>query len=144
MGSPTDAKVALPKLAPSSSSSNAGTVSGTAKKATAKSMAGGEGEEESEKKKKMMDAEKELMRAKEDAIIENAEVVSYKLLMKVAKKAGMKDVVPVLKQSMQEEVAMANFIAASSPMMLSLLWPELEESSPAQAAAKAKKQVMAS
>lgn len=146
-GSPTDSKAALPKLAPSS---DAETVSErVAKKAAARSTAGGEGEKKrsGEKKMMMMDAEKELMRAKEDAIIENAEVVSYKMLMEVAKKAGMKDVVPVLKQSMQEEVAMANFIAASSPMMLSLLWPELEEEfSPAQAAAKAKKnqQVMAS
>ena len=70
-------------------------------------------------------AEQELVKTKEDAIIENAEVTSYKMLMQIAEKAGLQDVVPALQESLQEEVAMVNFISASAPLVLTKLWPEL-------------------
>jgi len=74
----------------------------------------------------MTPADRELLRTKEDAIIENAEIVSYKMLMEMAEKAGLKDAIPALQASLQEEVAMANFISGSAPLVLTLLWPKLE------------------
>jgi ferritin-like metal-binding protein YciE len=70
-------------------------------------------------------AEQELVRTKEDAIIENAEVTSYKMLMQMAEKAGLKEIVPALQESLQEEVAMVNFISANAPLVLTKLWQEL-------------------
>ncbi len=113
-GSPTIAKASLPIVKPAT----ADTITGMVKE-TAKSIA-------SEESRQTLDAEKELIRTKEDAIIENAEIVSYKLLMEMADKAGLKDASAKLQQSLQEEVAMANFIVGSAPLVLSLLWPKLE------------------
>ena len=73
--------------------------------------------------------EKELLRAKEDEIIENAEIVSYKTLIQVAEKLNVQDAIPILKQNLQEEEAMAAWIMANVPMMLSHLWPYIESSS---------------
>ncbi|HZT35636.1 MAG TPA: DUF892 family protein, partial [Nitrososphaera sp.] len=70
-------------------------------------------------------AEQELVRTKEDAIIENAAVTSYKMLMQIAEKAGLQEVVPALQESLEEEVAMVNFISTSTPLVLTKLWPEL-------------------
>jgi ferritin-like metal-binding protein YciE len=67
-GSPTGAKASLPKLAPMTMD----TISNTVKEA-AKSIT-------SEEDRKVMDPEKELIRTKEDAIIENAEIVSTRCL----------------------------------------------------------------
>ncbi|MEM3094870.1 MAG: DUF892 family protein [Nitrososphaera sp.] len=113
-GSPTTANASLPSIKPAT----ADTITGMVKE-TAKSVA-------SEESRQTLDAEKELMRIKEDAIIENAEIVSYKLLMEMTDKAGLKDASAKLQQSLQEEVAMANFIACNAPLILSLLWPKLE------------------
>jgi ferritin-like metal-binding protein YciE len=83
-GSPIGAKASLPKLAPMTMD----TISNTVKEA-AKSIT-------SEEDRKVMDAEKELIRTKEDAIIENAEIVSYKMLVEIAGKAGLSEAVPAL------------------------------------------------
>lgn len=117
-GSPTTAKASLPTIKPATMD----TISGMVKE-TAKSIA-------SEESRQTLDAEKELIRTKEDAIIENAEIVSYKMLMDMTDKAGLKDASAKLQQSLQEEVAMANFIAGNAPVLLSMLWPKLE--APAQ------------
>jgi ferritin-like metal-binding protein YciE len=113
-GSPTTMKASLPKLMPM----NMDTITNTVKQA-AKSIT-------SPENKEMMDVEKELVQTKEDAIIENAEIVSYKMLMEMAEKAGMKDAMPMLKQSLQEETAMVNFIMGNAPLLLGLVWPKLE------------------
>jgi ferritin-like metal-binding protein YciE len=112
-GSPTSMKASLPKIMPMSGD----TISNTVKEA-AKSIV-------SDESRDSMGAEKELIRTKEDAIIENAEVVSYKMLMEMAEKAGMKEAVPILKQSLQEETAMVNFIMGNAPLLLNLMWPKL-------------------
>lgn len=117
-GSPTTAKASLPTIKPATMD----TISGMVKE-TARSIA-------SEESRQTLDAEKELIRTKEDAIIENAEIVSYKMLMEMTDKAGLKDASAKLQQSLQEEVAMANFIAGNAPVLLSMLWPKLE--APAQ------------
>lgn len=66
-GSPTTAKAALPKMVPMDMDTLSNTV-----KETAKSLV-------SSKSKDRVDAEYELMQTKQDAIIENAEIVTYKL-----------------------------------------------------------------
>jgi ferritin-like metal-binding protein YciE len=112
-GSPTSAKAALPKMLPT----DLDTISNTVKE-TAKSLV-------SSKSKDRVDAEHELIQTKQDAIIENAEIVSYKMLMEISQKAGLLDVLPLLQQSLLEETAMENFIVSTTPMALTMLWPEL-------------------
>lgn len=112
-GKPTGAKAMLPKMIPM----DMDTISNTVKEA-AKSITSSES-------KDAMDAEKELMLTKQDAIIESAEVVSYKMLIEIAEKAGLKEVVPELSKSLQEETAMVNFIMGNAPMALSLLLPKV-------------------
>jgi ferritin-like metal-binding protein YciE len=112
-GSPTDTKAVLPKVMPVTMDTISNKVKETAKSIT------------DDGAKETMDAEKELLRTKEDAIIESSEVISYKMLMEIAEKAGLKDAIPVLNQSLKEETAMVNFIMGNAPMMLRLIWPKL-------------------
>ena len=116
-GSPTNAKAALPKMLPT----DMDTVSNTVKE-TAKSLV-------SSKSKDRVDAEHELIQTKQDAIIENAEIVSYKMLMEISQKVGLLEALPLLQQSLLEETAMENFIVSSTPMALTMLWPELMKGS---------------
>jgi ferritin-like metal-binding protein YciE len=116
-GSPTSAKAALPKMLPT----DMDTVSNTVKE-TAKSLV-------SSKSKDRVYAEHELIQTKQDAIIENAEIVSYKMLMEISQKAGMLEALPLLQQSLLEETAMENFILSTTPMALTMLWPELMKGS---------------
>jgi ferritin-like metal-binding protein YciE len=76
----------------------------------------------------MMKAEKEFQEAKQDGIIENAEIITYKTLMEVAKKVGANDALPILKQSLQEEESMAKWIMTNLPELLDKLWPYIESS----------------
>lgn len=116
-GSSTSAKAALPKLLPM----DMDTISNTVKE-TAKSMV-------SSKSKDRVDAEHELIQTKQDAIIENAEIVTYKMLMEISQKAGLLEALPLLQQSLLEETAMENFIVSTTPMALTMLWPELMKGS---------------
>ena len=116
-GSSTSAKAALPKLLPM----DMDTISNTVKE-TAKSMV-------SSKSKDRVDAENELIQTKQDAIIENAEIVTYKMLMEISQKAGLLEALPLLQQSLLEETAMENFIVSTTPMALTMLWPELMKGS---------------
>ncbi|MFL6372049.1 MAG: DUF892 family protein [Nitrososphaera sp.] len=116
-GSPTSAKAALPKMLPT----DMDTVSNTVKE-TAKSLV-------SSKSKDRVDAEHELLQTKQDAIIENAEIVTYKMLMEISQKVGLLEALPLLQQSLLEETAMENFIVSSAPMALTMLWPELMKGS---------------
>ncbi len=116
-GSPTSAKAALPKMLPM----DMDTVSNTVKE-TAKSLV-------SSKSKDRIDAEHELLQTKQDAIIENAEIVTYKMLMEISQKVGLLEALPLLHQSLLEETAMENFIVSNTPMALTMLWPELMKGS---------------
>ena len=116
-GSPTSAKAALPKMLPM----DMDTVSNTVKE-TAKSLV-------SPKSKDRIDAEHELLQTKQYAIIENAEIVTYKMLMEISQKVGLLEALPLLQQSLLEETAMENFIVSSTPMALTILWPELMKGS---------------
>ncbi len=116
-GSPTSAKAALPKMLPMDMDTLSNTV-----KETAKSLV-------SSKSKDRVDAEYELIQTKQDAIIENAEIVTYKVLMEISQKVGLLEVIPPLQQSLLEETAMENFIVSTTPMALTMLWPELMKGS---------------
>jgi ferritin-like metal-binding protein YciE len=115
-GDPTTMKATLPKLMPM----NMDTLSNTVKE-TAKSLV-------SSGSKGIMDAEKELIQTKEDAITENAEIVSYKMLISMAQEIGLQEAVPLLNKSLQEETAMVNFIMGNAPLVLRLMLPKLEAS----------------
>jgi ferritin-like metal-binding protein YciE len=116
-GSPTSAKAALPMMLPTDMDTLSNTV-----KETAKSLV-------SSKSKDRVDAEHELIQTKQDAIIENTEIVTYKMLMEISQKVGLLEALPLLQQSLLEETAMENFIVSTTPMALTMLWPELMKGS---------------
>jgi ferritin-like metal-binding protein YciE len=70
--------------------------------------------------------EMELIRTKEDAILEHSEIIGYKMLMQLAQRAGADDVIPILKQNLQEEESMAEWIMSHTPAMLDQLWPKIQ------------------
>src|ERR671911_2077720 len=77
-------------------------------------------------KKHMTNAEAELKGAKEDAIVESAEIVLYDMLIQLAQKAatvGGGDAIPALTQSLSEERAMMDWIKANTPVLITQLWP---------------------
>jgi ferritin-like metal-binding protein YciE len=76
----------------------------------------------------MTSAELELKGAKEDAIIENAEIVLYDMLMHLVEKMGITNAISVISQSLSEEKAMADWIKTNAPDILMQLWPEIEAS----------------
>jgi ferritin-like metal-binding protein YciE len=72
--------------------------------------------------------EMELIRTKEDAILENAEIIGYKMVMQIAERAGAQDTISVLEQNMKEEQSMADWIMANTPVLLDQLWPKIRAS----------------
>jgi len=74
------------------------------------------------------DAESELKAAKEDAIVENAEIVLYDMLTHLAERMNATNAISVLSQSLSEERAMADWIKTNMPDMVAQLWPEIEAS----------------
>jgi ferritin-like metal-binding protein YciE len=76
----------------------------------------------------MMKAEKELQEAKQDGIVENAEIISYRTLIEVAKIIGANDALPILEQSLKEEESMAKWIMTNLSELLEKLWPYIESS----------------
>ena len=70
--------------------------------------------------------EMELIRAKEDAILEHAEIIGYRMVMQLAERAGAQDVVPLLQQNLKDEESMANWIMDNTPVMLDQLWPKIQ------------------
>ena len=82
-------------------------------------------------KKHMTDAEVELREAKEDAIVESAEIVLYDTLIQLAQKVSTEvggDAIPILTQNLDEERAMMDWIKANTPVLITQLWPNLAAS----------------
>jgi ferritin-like metal-binding protein YciE len=82
-------------------------------------------------KKHMTDAEVELRGAKEDAIVESAEIVLYDTLIQLAQKASTEvggDAIPILTQNLDEERAMMDWIKANTPVLITQLWPDIAAS----------------
>jgi ferritin-like metal-binding protein YciE len=82
-------------------------------------------------KKHMTSMESELKGAKEDAIVESAEIVLYDMLIQLAQKASPiigGDTIPALTQSLSEERAMMDWIKANTPVLITQLWPSIAAS----------------
>jgi ferritin-like metal-binding protein YciE len=76
----------------------------------------------------MTSAESELIAAKEDAIVENAEIILYEMLTQVANRMNAANAITILSESLSEERAMADWIKTNTPDMITQLWPEIEAS----------------
>jgi ferritin-like metal-binding protein YciE len=76
----------------------------------------------------MMKAEREFQEAKQDGIIENAEIISYNALIEIAKKVNANDAIPILERSLKEEESMAKSITTTLPQLINRLWPYMESS----------------
>jgi ferritin-like metal-binding protein YciE len=114
-GSPTKSKADLPMLKPPATSMMKDTL-----KNTVKSMTKGTENPTAE--------ETEIRNIKEDAIIENAEIIAYKICSQLAGKLNAQDAISVCQQNTEEEVSMFNWIMTSTPSMLNQLWPKIESS----------------
>ena len=141
-GKPTDAKAELPSLKPntidlvrddmisSSSSSTINSANNTGSpdmqhNSSIKSIV-------KETDDVRLSAERELIQTERDAIIENAEIVKYKILMEIAKRVGAMDAIPVIDENLKEEVKMANWIIANTPNLLRRIWAQIEVSAGAR------------
>jgi ferritin-like metal-binding protein YciE len=78
--------------------------------------------------KMMTPAEVELKAAKEDAIIETAEIIIYDMLTHLSENLNATHAVPILTQSLSEERSMADWIKTNTPELVVQLWPEIEGS----------------
>ena len=76
----------------------------------------------------MTSAEYELKAAKEDAIVENAEIILYDMLTHLAERMNAANAIAILSESLSEEKAMADWIRTNTPDMVAELWPEIEAS----------------
>ena len=68
------------------------------------------------------------MAAKEDAIVENAEIILYDMLSHLAERMNAAHAIATLSESLSEERAMADWIRTNTPDMVAELWPEIEAS----------------
>jgi ferritin-like metal-binding protein YciE len=114
-GESTDSKADLPVLKPPSTSMVKKMFKDTAKSVT-------KGTDNP------MPEEMELMHTKQDLIIENAEIVAYDMLIQISQRSDLQDAIPLLKQSLQEEESMADWIKTNTPTMLDQLWPKIVSS----------------
>jgi ferritin-like metal-binding protein YciE len=79
-------------------------------------------------KKSMTSAEHQIKATKEDLIVENTEVTMYDTLLQLAQLMNAGDAVPVLTQNLAEERAMADWIRANMPAMITQIYPEIQSS----------------
>jgi ferritin-like metal-binding protein YciE len=138
-GEPTDARAELPTLKPNTIDlvRDDVTFSSTAKSANNGGSSDLQHNSSVESIVKETDnvrlsAERELIHTERDAIIENAEVVKYKILMEIAKRVGAMDAIPVIDQNLKEDAQMASWIIANTPNMLRRLWAQIEVSAGAR------------
>jgi len=75
----------------------------------------------------MTSAESELIAAREDAMVENAEIILYDMLTQLANRMNAANAITILSESLSEERAMADW-KANTPEMVTQLWPEIEAS----------------
>jgi ferritin-like metal-binding protein YciE len=138
-GEPTDARAELPTLKPNTIDlvRDDVTSSSTAKSANNGGSSDLQHNSSVESIVKETDnvrlsAERELIQTERDAIIENAEVVKYKILMEIGKRVGAMDAIPVIDQNLKEDAQMASWIIANTPNMLRRLWAQIEVSAGAR------------
>ena len=79
-------------------------------------------------KKSMTSAEHQIRSSFLDLVIENTEVTMYDTLLQMAQLMNARDAMPVLNQNLAEERAMADWIRANTPAMITQLYPEIQSS----------------
>jgi ferritin-like metal-binding protein YciE len=79
-------------------------------------------------KKSMTSAEQQIRSSFLDLVIENTEVTMYDTLLQMAQLMNARDAMPVLNQNLAEERAMADWIRANTPAMITQLYPEIQSS----------------
>jgi ferritin-like metal-binding protein YciE len=138
-GEPTDAKAELPTLKPNTIDLVRDDVTSSSTATSADNGGSSDLQNNSSIKSIVKEtdnvrlaAERELIQTERDAIIENAEIVKYKILMEIAKRVGAMDAIPVIDQNLKEEGQMANWIIANTPNLLRRLWAQIEVSAGAR------------
>jgi ferritin-like metal-binding protein YciE len=134
-GEPTDAKAELPNLKPNTIDLVRDDVTSSSTAKSADNGGSADLQQNSsvrsivkETDNVRLAAERELIQTERDAMIENAEIVKYKILMEIAKRVGAMDAIPVIAQNLKEEEQMADWIIANTPNMLRRLWAQIEVS----------------
>ena len=138
-GKPTDAKAELPNLKPNTIDLVRDDVTSSSTAMSADNGGSADLQQNSsvrsivkETDNVRLAAERELIQTERDAMIENAEIVKYKILMEIAKRVGAMDAIPVIDQNLKEEAQMADWIIANTPNMLRRLWAQIEISAGAR------------
>lgn len=82
-----------------------------------------------ELQKMMTAAEVELKEIEQDAILENVEMIAYNLLLQTLIKMSIddnvKEAIPILRQSLEEEEKMNSWLKANLPSIFAKLWPAI-------------------
>ena len=113
---PTDSKANLPELNPPSTMMLKKTIKDTIKSVT------------DDKKDNPLPEEMEFLKIKQDVIIEGSEIVSYEALIEVTKRIpnlNSEQIIPLLKQSLEEEMNMKKWCTDNMPMVVDNLLPKI-------------------
>jgi ferritin-like metal-binding protein YciE len=114
---PTDAKDDLPKLMPPTTMMMKKALKDTFKSVT------------DDKTDNPLPEEMDLMEIKQDAIAEGAEVKGYEALIAITQKSSnlpQNDIIPLLKQSLQEEESLKQWYRENTPIAIDNLWPNIQ------------------
>ena len=76
----------------------------------------------------MTAGELELKAAKEDAVVENTEIILYDMLIRMAQLMKVEEAISVLTQNLSEEKSMADWIKTNTLEIIAQVWPEIEAS----------------
>ena len=116
-GKPTSAKADLSRLAPPATI--------IMKK---RSITTAESKKEANVRDNYMPEEEELVRIKQDRIIEFNELEGYESLIQIIQMTDMlqqREIILLLEQSMQEEESMAHWYKIHEPLVIDKLWPKM-------------------
>ena len=115
-GKPTESKAQLPILAPPATTLIKKTVKDSLESIT------------NDKKYNPLPEETELMQLKQDTLIEGAEIVGYETLIEITQKINglpNDEIIPAIKQSLQEEKDMHRWCKNNMPMAVGILLPKI-------------------
>jgi class 3 adenylate cyclase/ferritin-like metal-binding protein YciE len=118
-GKPTDAKADLPTSMQSTTMTMRKILAKTAESVT---------EDNDDEEDNSMPEEMELMKIKQDFIIEHDELVAYDMLMQIIHRTDLPqqhEITLLLEQSMREEESMAYWYKIHTPLILDNLWPKI-------------------
>ena len=119
----------MPKLTPACTSLAAKTVKDTVKDAIKSVTEAATGSRDADSSKATSE-ESELMKAKNDIMIEDAQIISCKLMIKTAellgKQGGNDAIMSTLKQTLQEEDRMSEWLMDNSSSILGYHWSKIE------------------